>query len=261
MPRVRLIHWKKDEARIRAKVLEEAGHKVDSEVVQGPDNIRDVRQNSPDVFVIDLSRLPSQGRDLALSFRQFKSTRNVPIVFVEGDPKKLPSIKKLLPDAFYSDWDSIIQTVTAAISSPPQNPIVPQSVFAGYSGKPLWKKLGIKSDYKVTLLNPPHDFKKILGDLPTGVSLNRNPTDHSDLIILFTRSKSSLVKSVDGISKVISEKAGLWIAWPKKTSGVATDVTQNEVRSTGLEAGLVDYKICAIDTTWSGLLFTRRKKK
>ncbi len=258
---VRLIHWNKAEARQKAKIFERAGYQVNCETIHGPDDIRRLRRNPPDVLVIDLSRLPSQGRDLALTFRQFKTTRNVPIVFVEGDPQKLVQIKKLLPDAFYSKWEMITDTVKTAISSPPKNPLVPDSVFVGYSGKPLWKKLGIKSDHKVSMVNAPVDFRKTLGELPQGVVLNKKVNNHSNLIILFIQSQAELNKAVKKMAGVISDKAGLWIAWPKKSSGVTTDITQTEVRSIGLAAGLVDYKICAIDTTWSGLLFTRRKRK
>ncbi|NIV99555.1 DUF3052 domain-containing protein [Candidatus Saccharibacteria bacterium] len=111
------------------------------------------------------------------------------------------------------------------------------------------------------MVNAPVDFRKTLGELPQGVVLNKKVNNHSNLIILFIQSQAELNKAVKKMAGVISDKAGLWIAWPKKSSGVTTDITQTEVRSIGLAAGLVDYKICAIDTTWSGLLFTRRKRK
>ncbi|KPK59725.1 MAG: hypothetical protein AMS21_09815 [Gemmatimonas sp. SG8_38_2] len=132
--------------------------------------------------------------------------------------------------------------------------------MAGYSGTPLPKKLGIKADSVVVLVNAPEGFEKTLGKLPDGVTLRRKARGHCDLVIWFTKSLKELGARVGTLGALAGED-GIWIAWPKKTSGWATDVSQTDVRSTGLAAGLVDYKICAIDETWSGLKFTRRKSK
>ena len=108
------------------------------------------------------------------------------------------------------------------------------------------------------LLEGPKDFEKTLGTLPEGITVKRQARGKADLTIWFVDSKKQLV---DRLPKMVprGEKAGLWIAWPKKASGVRSDVTQNEVRREGLAAGLVDFKICSIDDTWSGLRFTLRK--
>ena len=108
-------------------------------------------------------------------------------------------------------------------------------------------------------MNAPDDFEATLGPLPDGATLDRLGPEESDLVIWFTMSVKDLGDGVGAMARVLQPRASLWIAWPKKASGVVTDVTQSDVRALGLATGLVDYKICAIDKTWSGLLFTHRK--
>jgi len=140
--------------------------------------------------------------------------------------------------------------------------------MAGYSGTPLPAKLGIKKDHRVGLIHPPAGFAKILGDLPEGVKIcNTNwelkvpkIVDLLDVILFFTDSRAELVKEFRGLVGRLSPAGGLWIAWPKKASGVPTDLTEDRIREIGLEAGLVDNKVCAVDDTWSGLRFVHRLK-
>ena len=149
MSLVRLIHWNQAEAENRAAELKAHGFEVEHDPVT-PAKVRAWRTNPPGILVIDLSRLPSQGRDLAIGIRHAKSTRRIPIVFVGGDPEKVSRIKELLPDAFFTDWLGINDVVRRALSRPLPDPVVPDSVFAGYSGTPLTKKLGIKANSEVS---------------------------------------------------------------------------------------------------------------
>ncbi|UCE20481.1 MAG: DUF3052 domain-containing protein [Gemmatimonadota bacterium] len=145
------------------------------------------------------------------------------------------------------------------MANPPRNPVAPKSLLEGYAGTPLPRKLGIKANSVVALVDAPKDFKKTLGPLPEGTTLQKKGRGQNNLTVWFTTSRADLEARIQGIVKGVKERGGLWIAWPKKTSGVASDLTQNHVRKVGLASGLVDYKVCAIDATWSGLLFTRRK--
>ncbi len=231
---------------------------MDAAAFDGPPAMRRLRQSPPSALIIDLSRLPSQGRDLALAVREYKSTRYVPIVFVEGDAEKVARVKKNLPDAAYTSWRRIRSSLKRAIAHPPQAPIVPSSRLDGYSGTPLPKKLGIKADSVVALVGAPPGFEITLGELPEGVSLRKQARGRPDLVIWFARSKSELERRVERMG-ALAGAGGLWIAWPKKASGIDTDLSQNIVRRTGLASGLVDYKVCAIDSVWAGLKFTRRK--
>ncbi len=130
--------------------------------------------------------------------------------------------------------------------------------LAGYSGTPLVKKLGIKADSSLALVDAPRGFRKELVGLPARVRVTARAAGRPELIVWFVMSARSLEARVAAMGR--SMGAGLWIAWPKKASGVATDVTEDVVRRAGLAHGLVDYKVCAIDETWSGLKFARKKK-
>jgi len=137
---------------------------------------------------------------------------------------------------------------------------VPSGVFAGYAGVPLARKLGIKPGWVVGLVGAPPDFARTVGELPAGASLRQGGRSTVDLVIWFVTSKKQLERQIQAVVRRAGA-GGLWIAWPKQRAGVATEVTQGEVRRAGLASGLVDYKICAIDATWSGLRFARRAKE
>jgi hypothetical protein len=196
---------------------------------------------------------------MALALRKHKATRNVPLVFVGGDPKKLARITELLPDAAYTTWGAIEAVLDSAIAHPPEDPVVPQSTFDAYAGTPLPKKLGIKANSVVTLLGAPEGFEDTLGELPAGAVLRRKDPDPRGVNLWFVRSRQELEEQIEGMG-ALAKGGGLWIAWPKKASGVTSDLSQTVVRRTGLDSGLVDFKICSIDATWSGLRFSQRKK-
>lgn len=131
---------------------------------------------------------------------------------------------------------------------------------AGYSGTPLPKKLGIKDGTVLTLLNAPSGFRETLGELPASVKTNSRISRATTLIIWFVDRRAVFSKRLSSVSKALAQ-GSIWIAWPKKASGVETDLSESVVRDSGLSVGLVDYKVCAIDNTWSGLLFTHRKSR
>ncbi len=259
MPRVTLIHWKPEEARQRASALRAAGHTVSYRPFD-PTVLRDIKQKPPAAVVIDLTRQPMQGRDVAIAIRHAKSTRLLPIVFVEGDPEKVERITRQVPDAVYTAWGRIRSGLKRAIARPPKDPVVPQSVLAGYSGTPLLKKLGIKPDSTLALVSAPRDFERTLGKLPSGVTVKRQARGRPDLTLWFVTSQKDLDRKLPSILPLTAEGGALWIVWPKKSSGVPSDLTQAAVRGAGLASGLVDFKVCAVDETWSGLKFVRRKK-
>ena len=132
--------------------------------------------------------------------------------------------------------------------------------MAGYSGTPLPKKLGIKEGSRIALINAPKDFESELGELPDNVEFIKRPTKSLDIILLFVSTERALARDFAKFAARLTANGMLWIAWPKKTSGVATDLAEQRVRQIGLDAGLVDVKICAIDETWSGLKFVYRLK-
>src|SRR5262249_53919328 len=127
--------------------------------------------------------------------------------------------------------------------------------MAGYSGTPLVKKLGIKEGFRIFLFDPPMDFMTTLDSLPNNVKIEPHLVPRLDLIMLFADSEKVLRKNFTKLAKHLLPNGMLWVAWPKKSSGVKTDLAFENVQRTGLEAGLVDVKICAVDDVWSGLKF------
>jgi hypothetical protein len=130
---------------------------------------------------------------------------------------------------------------------------------AGYSGTPLPKKLGIRENYSVALINPPNRFERKMEPLPAGAEIVADAKG-ANVAVLFASSQAELIRDFRPLAKALPEKTALWIAWPKQASGIATDLKENVAREFGLDAGWVDYKVCAIDETWSGLCFARRKQ-
>ena len=128
--------------------------------------------------------------------------------------------------------------------------------MAGYSGTPLPKKLGIKPDSTLALIDAPSDFEATLGPLDE-VTVRRDARGRWNLLILFVTSRAALARRLPGLVRGLDGRS-FWIAWPKRTSGVRTDLTEDVLREIALPLGVVDYKVCAIDATWSGLKFARR---
>jgi len=132
--------------------------------------------------------------------------------------------------------------------------------MAGYSATPLAKKLGIKEGSRVALVNAPEDFQSTLGELPDKVVLATRLTNSLDIILFFVVSERELARDFARLARKLVSNGMIWIAWPKKSSGVKTDLTFQNVQRIGLDANLVDVKICAVDETWSGLKFVYRLK-
>jgi CheY-like chemotaxis protein len=258
MPKVHLIHWQKEERQRYADCLEKAGYDVDVSLPESLQFFKLLRANPPDVMVIDLTRLPSQGRDIAINLRSQKASVNIPFVFIEGDPQKTAAIQKIVPDALYVHWESIEDALKLALQSPPQAR-KQDSVFAAYAATPLLKKLTIKPNLQIHIIHAPSGFMDLLAPLPENVTLQQEINNSCQLIIWFVTQAQELESSLPEIAEICEGTgARVWICWQKNARAADCAVTQNIVRAKGLAAGLVDYKICSIDSTWSGLLFRNR---
>jgi hypothetical protein len=130
--------------------------------------------------------------------------------------------------------------------------------LAGYSGKSLYAKLGLKDGHRVSLIGAPPAVRAQLVEQGKGIEWKRFPTGGLNCIILFAADRRTLESGFAGAAASLVAAGMLWVGWPKKTSGVATDLTEDRVREHGLAEGLVDVKVCAIDDVWSGLKFVRR---
>lgn len=132
--------------------------------------------------------------------------------------------------------------------------------MAGYSGTPLLKKLGVKPGFRIALVGAPRNFKEELGELPATAKFAPATADSLNLILAFVSSEKELRVKFAPLAAKLQKDGMIWIAWPKKSSGVVTDLTFNNVQLIGLDAGLVDVKICAVNEIWSGLKFVYRLK-
>jgi hypothetical protein len=258
MSRIIVIHHKKTTVEALIRPLEQAGYQIAYLPLQEMGQLRAACDDPPAVFIIDLNRAPSQGQSIAVWLRQQKATRGVPLVFAGGAPEKVQRVQSLLPDAVYSDWDKVGDAVQQAVQHPPEAPVVPGTMDS-YAGRPLSKKLGLRPEVTVNLLGAPEGFEELVVPLPEAARLVREVQDSVAIVVLFCRSRAELEQRFPEATEVVAEGGRLWIAWPKKASGVVSDLSQNVVRAFGLAAGWVDFKISAFDQTWSGLCFVRRQ--
>lgn len=259
MARVVLVHWHEAECEERAARLARLGHDVAHHWRQdgGGDLTRQLTAAPPDAVVIDLGRLPSHGRAVATWLRERKATRRVPLVFVPGDAEKTARLAAAFPDATYATWPRMRAALAKAIADPPRDPVVPKA--PDYSGTPLWKKLGLGPGGVLAAVRAPHDFAAALGELPDGARVAGRLGRTADVVVLFCRALAELRAGWPAAAAALAERGSLWVAWPKKASGQLTDLTDGVVRAFGLDQGLVDTKVCAIDAKWSGLRFSRRR--
>jgi CheY-like chemotaxis protein len=252
--RVRLIHWNTTDGRERQLQLASLGHDVAFDASNDPALLRAIRANPPDAIVIDLAQRPSHGRETALALRTYKDTRHVPLILIGGEPEAIARVKALLPDATYTTWGRLKTALPRAVAKPPANPVVPRDTP---SDKPAALKLGFKPGMKVAMLGAPPKFASTLAGVPENVTFSVRP-DGSALLLCFVTTKAELAARLATLPDILGERS-VWFAWPKKASGVATELNDNVVRDASLAAGLVDYKVCSIDSTWSGALFRRRR--
>jgi len=132
--------------------------------------------------------------------------------------------------------------------------------MAGYSGRSLVEKLGIKPSTRIAILDAPRGYRATLGKLPPGVRVATSARGTLSFIHLFVVSRAILEKQIARLLSALTPAGALWISWPKKSSGVETDITEDVVRAVALPTGLVDVKVAAIDDVWSGLKLVRRRK-
>jgi len=134
--------------------------------------------------------------------------------------------------------------------------------MAGYSGTPLPQKLGIKPGLTVVAINAPANYRRLLGQIPDSVTFSERLKSGSSFVHLFASRRSEMQKKMSILRDKISDNGAIWVSWPKKSSGISTDVTEDVIREIALPLGFVDIKVCAVDDIWSGLkLMIRRENR
>lgn len=131
---------------------------------------------------------------------------------------------------------------------------------SGYSGTPLAKKLGIKPESSLSVINDPGHFGDIAAPLPAGVQIRTSARGRADVAVFFTKRRRELERRIGSLARLIFPDGGLWVCWPKRASKVPTDMTEDVVREVVLPLGLVDVKVAAIDDMWSGLRIVHRRE-
>ena len=132
----------------------------------------------------------------------------------------------------------------------------------GYSGTPLVRKLGIQPDERIVAIGAPAHYSQLLAGLPDGVTIGGRVASHARFVHLFVTRRADLEERLEALRGKLDDRGVLWVSWPKKASGVATDVTEDTIREVALPLGYVDVKVCAVDETWSGLkLMIRRENR
>ncbi len=260
MPRVRLIHWKKSEAAAHLEALADAGYQVDHDEQFRPGLMKEWRRSPPDAFVIDLSRLPSHGREIAVALRQSPSTRCVPIVFCAGDPGKVSALRALLPDAGYCEVAELPSTLKKALAAPPENPVRPLAMMDRYKSRTAAQKMGIKERNSVALISPPRDVERVLGPLPPQVHLleSEKGDPSAQVHLCFVHQPDELRPTLSRL-RSLANRSKLWVVWRKGGKAAAGNVTENLVRQCALDLGLVDYKVCAVNDVWTAMLFALKR--
>src|SRR5262249_36511939 len=134
--------------------------------------------------------------------------------------------------------------------------------MAGYSGTPLTQKLGIKPGMIVVAIDAPENYRKLLEPIPSGVNFAARPVGNTKFVHVFVARRSELTEQLSILRRKIAEDAAVWVSWPKKSSGVATDIIEDVIRAAALPLGFVDVKVCAVDEIWSALkLMVRRENR
>lgn len=259
MPSIRLVCWNPDLARERASVLRDAGFSVDASPLGISGLIGQFRQSSPAAVLIDLDRLPSHGREVAIVLRNSRSTRHIPIVFAGGLAEKVERVRRELPDASFTDWKRVGTELRKALKRRLVEPVQPLTHMQRYAASSLVKKLGFKPGSKIALLAAPDDFEEKLGELPEGLEFQPKVTRDTALAIWFVRSRMELYAEVDYLFARLPEHCGVWIVHPKQSGRYRVDFNQRDVMATGHAAGLAACKVCAVDADWSGLMFRRKR--
>ena len=255
MPRVRIVHWRADEAKALIDACRASGFDVEYDDVQYPVLVRMLRASPPDALLIDLTRLPSHGRDIALALRRSREMRNTPLVFVDGDPEKVDAIRRQLPDATFAARKQLASRLRAACKQQVVNPVVPPPPMAQYASRTVAQKLGIREGSMVALIDPPRNYSVVIGDLPPNVELDEDPTEAHRITLWFVSDPVDYRSKVRRM-RALAARTKLWVIWRK---GLTNGLTQFLVRDVANEAGLVDYKICALHEQWSGMAFSPRK--
>jgi CheY-like chemotaxis protein len=256
--RIRLIHWKAEEAQAFVETLARAGFQVDYDASAPPEILRALRAVPTDAVVIDLSHLPSHGREMAIALRGNRQTRQIPILFVDGAPEKIAAVRQVLPDAGYSARARMAVALRKCLKEAPAKPVVPIQMMDRYAGRTAAQKLGITAESRVAVLDAPRDYARVIGALPENIEFDEESWKGCAVTLWFVEEPDALLSALPRMKRAAAVSK-LWIAWPKKSARKDSLVNEGMIRDAALGCGLVDYKICSINEKWSGICLAVKK--
>ena len=248
MARVLVVHRDLAEAAERAARLRSSGIDAEPYASLGTKGFRYIRESPPDAIVIDLTRLPSYGKYMGALIRESKSLRAIPLVFIEGDPAKAAAVRAVLPDAVYTPWSKASEAVHKAIRRRSPEPMLPRAPL-----RTLLAKLGIGEASRVAMLHVPKEFS-----LPEGGWRKAQPAA-ADVVLAFYGTSAALGRELPHLAGLMQKGRKLWIAWPKKSGAAPTDLAMPRIQSMIEAYGLTQYKVCALDEKWSGMVLGVRR--
>lgn len=238
MPRVRVIHWKPAEAEPLVAACRAAGFEVEFDgALDARETGKAIQENRPDAVVIDSTRVPSHGRMFALWLGERKATREIPVLLLDGAAQALsPAKLKQKIKAAIRDW-------------------IPPERVESHSTKTTAEKLGLKPGGTLAVLDAPRDVGAVIGPLPEGAQLDES--DSGDVTLWFLHDEASLLDNLQTLRR-LAPNTKLWTAWRK---GGRDGLKEDGIREAAIGVGLVDYKVCCLNPTWSAIALARRKPK
>ena len=259
MTHIRLIHWNPAEAQERATRLPDDEFDVDHAPLNPP-ACEPYAPTHPTPYSSTLAACPPTAATSAYPCARPRPPVGFPSSLSTATPPRLRACASCCPTPSIPTGPTSSPPCATPSPTRPPSPSCSSPAWPATPVRPCRANSGIKPGYAIALPGEPDDFEATLGDLPDPVTLRRRVQGRCDLIVWFVGSRRQLRQRVQRYG-ARAGPGGLWICWPKKASGVKTDLSERVVRETGLANGLVDYKIAAIDQTWSGLRFTRRKPR
>jgi len=257
--RVRLIHWNATEAEPLIALLKRAGHTVDYDAKFTSAMFKEIRTSPPDAMVIDLTRMPSHGRYVAFSMRQSPKTRQVPVVLVDGDPDKVAITKRQVPDMFFTTRAKLLTAIKAAQKQRLANPIAPGRLFS-YHPRTAAQKMGIGKGARIGVIDGPRDYERVIGEVEEGVEFVEGAQAGCTVLVWFLHDPDAYLEMLPRMRAHLS-KMRLWALWRKGGTTKEGAVTPLLIREAAKEFGMIDYKVCSVDKTWSGIALTIKKAR
>lgn len=259
---IRLVSWNDELSQQRSLEMKRLGYRVESSSLRGTSAfITHFSSLNPDAVLIDLDRLPSHGKEIAVVLRGSKTTRHIPIVFAGGQEQKVEKLHAEIPDAFFTSWKQVGKALKQAIASPPLEPAHPTPHMQRWAHSALTKKLGISEKMNVAIIGDSDgEIQEVIGDLPDGATLAPRIVPATQLVLYVVRSLQEVHAAANHAQLHLPDGASYWMIHPKSAAKLHSDFNQNDVRAVALDHGFVDYKVCSVNTQWSGLKFARRRR-